>query len=261
MSISPKRSQGALNAQTKDELIQRYLNKVQWSKDPKKHLAQLRRLTKELELTFDTKDTPDLKPGKNYKPEDVRNARVWFKDQIRDVLANPWGLSNMVPDKLKLRWWARKQPIMSLPKPTDIGKMFFYGYNPKTKDTMPYYDIFPLILMVKGLDNGWQGLNLHYMPPKQRELLILNLMDRMSDTKLDKHTRLKMNYSMLKKVSKYRYFKPCFKRYLASHTTSSVRTIPFEYWPKAILLPVAKFKKSSITSVWADSLKTVRGVK
>jgi len=143
MSNKPRVYQGKLNAQTKDELIQRYLNKVQWSDDPQAHLRQLRRLTRELEKEFDTQDIEKV-TDKIHKPQDVRNARVWFKDQIRDIMANPWSLSNMVPDKLKMRWYAKKQPIMSTPRPTDIGKMFFYGYNPKTKDTLPYYDMFHL---------------------------------------------------------------------------------------------------------------------
>ena len=163
MSIRPSRAQGHLNAQTKDELLQRYLAKVQWSDDPQKHLKQLRRLTRELEKDFDSKDIAQA-VGKIYKPEDVRTARNWFKQEIRDILANPWSISNMVPDKLKLRWYAKGHPTMSLPKPTDIGKMFFYGYNPKTKNTLPYYDIFPLVIMVRGLDNGWHGLNLHLIP-------------------------------------------------------------------------------------------------
>lgn len=259
MSVRPSRTQGALNAQTKDELIQRYLNKVQWSDDPQQHLKQLRRLTRELEKDFDTKDI-NKAVSKIYKPEDVRNARNWFKQEVRDIMANPWSLGNMVPDRLKLRWYSKGQGKMSLPKPLDIGKMFFYGYNPKTKDTLPYYDMFPLILMVRGLSDGWHGLNLHYLPPKQREILITNLMDTMSNTRLDDKTRIKMNYQMLSNVAKYRYFKPCFKRYLVSHTTSAVRPVPFNKWPNAIMLPVARFKKASITTVWSDSLKTARGM-
>jgi hypothetical protein len=244
MSIKPRRYQGELNAQTKDELLQRYLNKIQWSDDPKKHLRQVKRLATELEKELETKSPKDIDLfDKLYKPDDVRKAREWFVGEIRDILSNPWSIANVIPDRLKLRWYSRRQYPLRMVTPNDIGKMFFYGYNPKTKDTLPYYDIFPLILMVKGLDDGWHGLNLHYLPPKQREILILALMKNMSDTRLDDKTRIKMNYQMLSTVAKYRYFKPCFKRYLLSHTTSSVRPIPFEHWPKAILLPVAKFKK------------------
>jgi hypothetical protein len=259
MSIKPRKYQGELNAQTKDALIQRLIGKIQWSDDPKKHVQQLKRLTKELEQDLSTIDVDDA-IGKIHKPDAVRDARIWFKDQIKDILENPWSLSNMIPDRLKLRWYSRRQSPIRLPQPLDIGRMFFYGYNPKTKDTLPYYDIFPLILMVRGLDDGWHGLNLHYLPPKHREILITRLMEHMSDSRLDNKTRIKMNYAILSSAAKYRLFKPCFKRYLMTHTTTAVRPIPFTDWPKAIMLPVAKFKKAPITQVWADSLKIARGV-
>ena len=229
---------------------------IKWSDDPKKNLKQLKRLSKEMETQLSIKDIDiGLTTSKKYKTEDIRDARKWFKDEIKYLMANPWEV-----DHKRMSKYTRRQPAMSLPKPTDIGRMFFYGYDPKTKDTLPYYDIFPLILMVRGLDNGWHGLNLHYLPPKQREILITRLMENMSDTRLDNNTRLKINYNLLKGVSKYRYFKPCFKRYLISHTRTAVRPVPFRHWAKAILLPVANFKKASITSVWADSMKTSRGV-
>ncbi len=228
---------------------------IRWSDDPKTNLKQLKRLSKELETQISVKDLGGMfGTDKRYKTEDIRDARKWFADEIKRLMANPWEV-----DHKRMSKYTRRQKGMSLPKPDDIGKMFFYGYDPKTKDTMPYYDIFPLVLMVRGLDNGWHGLNLHYLPPKQREILIKKLMENMSDTKLDNRTRLKLNYNLLSTVAKYRYFKPCFKRYLVSHTKTTVKPIPFRHWPKAILLPVANFKKASISTVWADSMRIARG--
>jgi len=262
---TPKKYQGHLNAQTQDDLIQRYLNKVQWSGDTQQNISQLRRLAKELDKDLQQYKDIDSEiksvTGKVYTPQDVRTARKWFRDEIKDIMSNPWGLHNMVPDKLKLRWYSRGNKAMgNKPSPHDIGRMFYYGYNPKTKDILPYYDIFPLILLVRGVEGGWYGLNLHYLPPKQREILILRLMENMNNKKYDETSKIKMNYKLLSTTAKYRYFKPCFKRYLASHTKTSVRPVPFKYWPRAILLPVANFKKASITSVWADSLKISRGI-
>lgn len=249
MSIRP---QNTINKkQIRDKLLALHLK---WSDDPQKNLKQLKRLTKEFETQLSVKDVATIwGTDKKYKAEDVRDARKWFKDEIKRLFANPWEVDHKVMSK-----YTRRQPTIHLPKPTDIGKMFFYGYDPKTKDTLPYYDIFPLILMVKGLNDGWHGLNLHYLPPKQREVLILRLIQNMSDTKLDNNTRLKINYQLMKHTSKYRMFKPCFKRYLVSHIKSTVRPVPFRHWPKAILLPVAKFRKASITTVWADSMKHYR---
>lgn len=254
MSVRPKKAAPKKRKINPNDIeFQKYIRSIQWGEDPKKSIAQLKRLAKELEADIDVgKFEYDV--VKKYKAQDARNARKWFKEEVRNLLVNPAAV-----DHKQMSRYTRRQSSISLPKPSDIGKMFFYGYNPKTKNTLPYYDILPLILMVKGLDNGWHGLNLHYLPPRQREIIILRLMEHMSNTRLDNRTRLKLSYNLLKGVSKYRYFKPCFKRYLISHVKTTVKPIPFRHWPKAILLPVAKFKKASITSVWADSMKIARG--
>lgn len=238
----------------KDLELQKYIKNIQWDDDPKKSILQLKQLAIELEKDFDIRDI-EKSLDKVYKTEDIRDARKWFKNEIKQLLGDPTSINHKRMSK-----YTRKQKSMALPNTLDIGKMFFYGYDPKTKDILPYYDIFPLIIMVGGLKDGWHGLNLHYLPPKQREILIVRLMENMSNTKLDDRTRIKLNYQLLKGISKYRYFKPCFKRYLVSHTKTAVRPIPFRHWPKAILLPVAKFKKASITSVWADSMRIARGM-
>lgn len=239
MAVKPRKVRS-----NKEADFQKYIRSIQWGDDPKKSLAQLKRLT--IELERDLADSDGTK--------DIGDARKWFKGEVNALLRDP-----MQIDHKRMSKYTRRQTAISLPKPGDIGKMFFYAYDPKTKDTLPYYDIFPLILMVRGLDNGWHGLNLHYLPPKQRELLILALIDNKNNKRLDDKSRLKLNYKMLSAVAKYRYFKPCFKRYLVSHIRTAVRPVPMRHWAKAILLPVANFKKASITSVWADSLKIARG--
>ena len=51
------------------------------------------------------------------------------------------------------------------------GRMFMYFYDPKTKETLPYYDKFPLIFMVGPAQGGFYGINLHYLPPQLRAKL------------------------------------------------------------------------------------------
>ena len=43
------------------------------------------------------------------------------------------------------------------------GNMYMYFYDPKHKLTLPYYDRFPLTIMVDGAKGGFYGLNLHYL--------------------------------------------------------------------------------------------------
>ena len=45
------------------------------------------------------------------------------------------------------------------------GGMFMYYYDPKWKDKLPYYDQFPLTIMVEKAPGGFYGLNLHYLNP------------------------------------------------------------------------------------------------
>ena len=45
------------------------------------------------------------------------------------------------------------------------GDMIMYFYDPKYKAELPYYDKFPLTIMVEPANGGFYGLNLHYLSP------------------------------------------------------------------------------------------------
>ena len=53
------------------------------------------------------------------------------------------------------------------------GRMFHFLYDPKGKKTLPYYDRFPLIFMVEKAKGGFYGLNLHYLPHKERAIFFV----------------------------------------------------------------------------------------
>jgi len=249
MSIKPRKTIEPVSIQQKVQQLG-----INWSDDPQENLKQLKKLQKELERRISNKEIQDIwGTDKKFREQDIRDARAWFMDEVKRLMANPWEVQHR-----KMSKYTRGQRAISMPEAVDIGKMFFYTYDPKTKEDLPYYDIFPLILMVKPLDDGWHGLNLHYLPPKQRQILISRLLENLSDVRIDNNTRLKINYQLLKSASKYRLYKPCFKRYLVSHVRSSMRPIPMRHWAKAILLPVARFKKQTEKKVWAESLRIAR---
>ena len=52
------------------------------------------------------------------------------------------------------------------------GNMYMFFYDPKYKETLPYYDGFPLIIMLGPAKGGFMGLNLHYLPPAVRARLL-----------------------------------------------------------------------------------------
>ena len=251
MSIKPQRTIPSVDLQKQIQDLG-----VKWSDDPQKNLKQLQKITKRLERQVSAKELEDLYGvNKKYRDDDIRDARKWFREEVKRLMANPWEIDH----KRMSKYTRGQRPLTAAPGPSEIGKMFFYGYDPKTKQELPYYDTFPLILMVGPAKDGWYGLNLHYLPPKQRAVLITRLMELLSDTRLDNNTRIRLSYDILVKTSKFRYFKPCFKHYLKGHVRSTVRPVPARHWAKAILLPVANFKKASQQTVWADSLRIARG--
>tara|TARA_B100000902_G_scaffold262693_1_gene248902 strand:+ start:312 stop:779 length:468 start_codon:yes stop_codon:yes gene_type:complete len=100
------------------------------------------------------------------------------------------------------------------------GSMYNFQYDPKTKQTLPYYDRFPLCIPVQKAKGGFYGLNLHYLHPLIRAQFLDELYDITNNDKYDRSTKMRVTYSLLKSSSKMRFFKPCLKHYLSSQIQS-----------------------------------------
>tara|TARA_B100000575_G_scaffold294348_1_gene309691 strand:+ start:4050 stop:4640 length:591 start_codon:yes stop_codon:yes gene_type:complete len=138
------------------------------------------------------------------------------------------------------------------------GNMYMYFYDPKHKATLPYYDRFPLTIMVDGAKGGFYGLNLHYLNYNTRAKFLDDLMAFGPATPNESSRLTKLRYNLLSGVQKFKEFKPCFKHYLGEHVKSQFSKVPMTDWEIAIFLPVEQFKKKSKTAVWKESLKIAR---
>lgn len=138
-----------------------------------------------------------------------------------------------------------------------IGSMFLFQYDAKHKETLPYWDMFPLVFPIEMDAKGFLGINLHYLPPNLRASLF-NSLTRLKSNR--KGQDLAINYQILSKYSSMSYFRPCVKRYLYGHVRSKFMYIEPEEWPIAIFLPLQKFQKASAGKVYADSRKAL-GIK
>jgi len=142
--------------------------------------------------------------------------------------------------------------IQLVAKPT-VGKMYHFVYDAKTKDILPYWDKNPLIIVIDRDKNGFLGLNLHYLAPKIRLMLLQKLYDFASNDKFDVTTKLRLSWKLLKSSSRYKQVKPTVKRYLYSHVRSKLALIQASDWEKAVFLPTARFVGASKRSVWSKS--------
>ena len=138
-----------------------------------------------------------------------------------------------------------------------IGSMQMFGYDPKHKDTLPYYDRFPLAIIVGPAEKGFYGLNLHYLPNVLRAKLLDALLDITNNNKYDESTRFQVSYKLLQASSKMKYFKPCYKHYLTAHVKSRLARVSAPEWEIATFLPTADFEKSSASNVYTQSRKAI----
>ena len=176
--------------------------------------------------------------------QEVKRSAKWFQDKIKGLqgtLRNQWSQTNapkfyreaenkVNPRVLKMR--------------ANLGDLYAYYYNPKHRMTLPYYDTFPLIMLIGFEQDTFLGLNFHYINPKLRAILL----DRVT---------AKIGGGIIKwnKIAKIRQVEPCVKRYRYDHIVRKVIPIEEKEQELAIFLPLERFKKSSKSRVWADSTR------
>ena len=146
----------------------------------------------------------------------------------------------------------KEEPI-ALKNRQVMGSMYMFFYDPKHKDTLPYYDSFPLVIVLKPAAGGFLGLNLHYLPPVLRAKFLDALLDVTNNKSYDESTKFKLTYGMLENASKFKYFKPCIKHYLSDHIRSRLAMVQAPEWEIATFLPTADFQKATTRQVYKDS--------
>ena len=186
---------------------------------------------------FDTLQAGAFRAGIQARTDQSRN---WFSRQV-----NQLGTVN----RNKLMRDDALDPTAN-PK---IGDMIMYFYDPKMKNELPYYDKFPLTILVQPTKGGFQGLNLHYLSPKVRALFLDRLMDLAPKNVTDSTRLARLRYNTIKGANKYKEFRPCFKQYLMSQVKSRIVRVPMTDWEIAVFMPTQQFKKVKDESVWRYS--------
>ena len=194
--------------------------------------------------TFDNLLLKGIRSGQI--PNRTADARKWFRQNAKKVKTTPSSLIREDRDRLVSR--------------TTLGKMYFFFYDPKHKKKLPYYDTFPCIFKIGNYKDGMLAINLHYLPLPLRAKLMDALYDLATNEKYDENTRLRITYDILKGASKYRFFKPCIKRYLNSHVKSKFISIEASEWDIALFLGTEAFEKANKQKVWRDTRDKISGL-
>lgn len=158
--------------------------------------------------------------------EAVKDSTDWYRDTAQNV-----ALNKKDPTKL---FEPRSSP--------EVGSMYLFAYDPKTKDTLPFWDSYPLVIMIEPNSSGFLGINLHYLPPVARAQLMDALDSIKNNDKYNKSTQLAISYKLLKAYSnKFAGYQDCVKRYLYGHVRSQFHYVHPSDWMKVVLLPLQRW--------------------
>lgn len=175
-----------------------------------------------------------------------KDSLSWLKQKINEI-RRPMAIANQIARE-KFRQTVNFK----------LGQLYCFYYDPKGKADMPYYDRFPMVLVLDKYADGFLGLNLHYLPYRYRVAFLGKLLKYAVLNGDDEIKRLRVTYDILTASRRLREFEPCIKRYLFSQVKSRLLTIQPDEWEIASLLPLQQFKGAPATKVWQDSMEEIR---
>lgn len=170
----------------------------------------------------------------------------WFVSKINN-LRNPVALANQI----------RKETGRNTNKFV-LGGLYYFYYNAKTADRLDYWDAFPLVMPLQRYNDGFLGLNFHYLPPRVRAGFMDKLLDRAITDDDNNPTRVRVTYDILDASKRYKEFRPCLKRYSYSQVASKILKVQPTEWETAVFLPTQQFQNQKAQKVWQESMNMIR---
>lgn len=144
-----------------------------------------------------------------------------------------------------------------------VGKFYMFSYLAKHRNTLPYYDRFPLVLVlsVYPQDEYLIGLNFHYLPLKIRARLFKSILMFLNNKNWDETTKFKVSWQLMKSLSTSPLIYPAVKRYNFEQLRSRYIVVEEDEWDIVSMLPTHIFKGAAITEVWQDSIAIINARK
>ena len=158
----------------------------------------------------------------------AKGSIQWFKDTIEKSL-----------DKYR---------VVSKPK---VGGMYTFVYDAKHKQTLPYWDKHPLIILLGPAKQGFLGLNVHYLSPADRDRFFTAMLKYTGKKDPDLLTEKDLFDIDWGKVKKIPMIEKTVHHYLYSHVKTKILEISPTEWEITIYLPTASFQGASQKQVWS----------
>ena len=160
----------------------------------------------------------------------------WYRQKVQELLPKP-------QVRLMIREGIKTQKVTKRP---NFGMMNLFYYRPKGAEKLPYYDIFPLVIPLgRRLNDGFVGINFHYLSVPQRWLLLERLSMFQMPSELDAFDTEEGAGDVMAlfypKIKRKRGVKPIVRRYLNKYVKSYYLKIELSEMLIALTLPVERF--------------------
>lgn len=168
-----------------------------------------------------------------------REAIKWYFDRIRKDIRIPQ--NKLLKQDIYKKKTGESKGL--------LGRMYFFEYEAKEagdKDT-GMYDRFPIVFFFNSYisKEGKKvllGLNLHYLPSKQRALFLFNLLKFRADKSYSARTRLKLQWNLIKGIGD-KYAEECVHAYRIDRFQSKLIEIYPGDWHIAAAMQLQKWVK------------------
>ena len=172
----------------------------------------------------------------------------WYRQKVQDLLPKP-------QVRAMIREGVKTQKVTVRP---NFGTMNLFYYRPKGAAKLPYYDVFPLVIPIgRRLNDGFVGLNFHYLSVPQRWLLLERLSMFQVPSELDAFDTGEGAGDVMalfwSKIRRKRGVRPIVKRYLTKNIKSRFLKIELSEMLIALSIPMERF----YTGKWGGRKKYI----
>jgi hypothetical protein len=182
-------------------------------------------------------------------PATGQSAADWFRKAIKRMEGHE--KSNLIEDRRGIFRNRKKVGVIR------TGEMYMFRYIPKGRNTLKYYDEYPLVIVTSKGDDYFRGLNLHYLPHKYRAIFFTNLQSYISNHNYDGNTRLRVTKRMINTMSKFRFGKVCYRTYSLNQIRSKMVKIHSREWFASLFLPTESFVPPIKSTIWKESRRKI----
>ena len=168
----------------------------------------------------------------SYKLSNGENpSYIWFNEKVKELIS-----ISETPTELLTKWERRANKVQ-------LYRFNMFFYDAKTKKTLPYFDMFPLVFPLRRMGDGFTGINVHYLPPAFREDFF-NIYNKFAlNDEFDETTLYRMTWS---KISRFKIMRPLIRQYSLSNIKSRFLVLNADEVPTALSLPLARLVKPNV---------------